>query len=136
MNETIPDKLVLYDGVCGLCERFVQFTLKRDHQKAFLFAPLQGETAERVRAAYPQLPSTLSTVGYVSNGTLLLRSRAVFAIWRELGGGWKMLAFFRFLPAFLTDIGYRFVAAIRYKIWGKKELCDIPEHADAQRFLP
>jgi len=75
-------------------------------------------------------------VGYLSDGKLLLRSRAVFAIWTELGGGWKALAIFRFLPAWLTDLGYRLVAALRYKIWGKKDSCSIRDHADAQRFLP
>jgi len=135
MADSLPNDLVLYDGVCGLCDRFVQSLLKRDTKQIFRFAPLQGETAGTVRAHYPHLPETLSTVAYLKNGTLLLRSRAVFAIWKELGGGWGFLAGFRFLPAVLTDLGYRLVAASRYKIWGKKDQCQIPEHADADRFL-
>ena len=136
MPDSLPDKLVLYDGVCGLCDRFVQSVLKRDKNSAFTFAPLQGNTAAAVRQSHQELPQTLSTVGYLSDGKLLLRSRAVFAIWTELGGGWKALAIFRFLPAWLTDLGYRLVAALRYKIWGKKDSCSIRDHADAQRFLP
>jgi predicted DCC family thiol-disulfide oxidoreductase YuxK len=135
MAESLPDKLVLYDGVCGLCDRFIQFLLVRDKKAVFSFAPLQGSTATAVREAHSQLPEALSTVAYLSNGKLLLRSRAVFAIWLELGGGWGLLAAFRFLPAFLTDLGYRGVAAVRYRIWGKKDSCAIPEHADAGRFL-
>ena len=135
MAESLPNDLVLYDGVCGLCDRFVQSLLKRDKKQIFRFAPLQGETAGTVRLQHPQLPETLSTVAYLKNGTLLLRSRAVFAIWKELGGGWRFLAGFRFLPAFLTDLVYRLVAASRYKIWGKMDQCQIPEHADADRFL-
>jgi predicted DCC family thiol-disulfide oxidoreductase YuxK len=135
MSESLPNDLVLYDGVCGLCDRFVQFLLKRDTQKVLSFSPLQGEMAKDVRAEHPKLPETLSTVAYLKDGRLLLRSRAVFAIWRELGGGWSILAGFRFLPAFLTDLGYRMVAAIRYRIWGTKDSCSIPEKADSARFF-
>jgi predicted DCC family thiol-disulfide oxidoreductase YuxK len=130
-----PNNLVLYDGVCGLCDRFVQSLLKSDKEQALYFAPLQGTTAQIIRQQHPKLPETLSTVAFLKDGTLLIRSRAVFAIWKQLGGGWRVLAAFRVLPAFLTDLGYRFVAALRYKIWGKKDSCSIPAHADAARFL-
>jgi predicted DCC family thiol-disulfide oxidoreductase YuxK len=136
MPESLPNDLVLYDGVCGLCDAFVQFLLKRDTKGTLSFTPLQGEMAKDVRAAHPTLPETLSTVAYLKDGRLLLRSRAVFSIWRELGGAWRVLAGFRFLPVFLTDLGYRIVAKVRYRIWGKKDSCDIPTHADAARFFP
>jgi predicted DCC family thiol-disulfide oxidoreductase YuxK len=136
MSESLPNELVLYDGVCGLCDRFVQFLLKRDTKGVLSFTPLQGEMAKNVRAKHPALPETLSTVAYLKDGRLLLRSRAVFAIWRELGGLWSVLGGFRFLPAFLTDLGYRIVAGIRYRIWGKKDSCNIPENADTARFFP
>ena len=135
MKDGLPDKLVLYDGVCGLCNRFVQHLIRRDKKQSFTFAPLQGSTAVEVRAAHPSLPEELSTVAYVQNGELLLRSRAVFAIWKELGGAWRLLAAFRFLPQFLTDLGYRAVASIRYRIWGKLDQCAIPEPSQASRFL-
>ena len=135
MSEKLPDKLVLYDGVCGLCNRFVQHLLKKDQRQVLFFAPLQGPTAQEVRSQHPALPEELSTVGYLRNGKLLLRSRAVFAIWRDLGGAWKIPAAFRILPAFLTDLGYRMVAAVRYRIWGKLDHCAIPDAAQAARFL-
>ena len=135
MRESLPKNLVLYDGVCGLCNRFVQHLLVQDRAEKLMFAPLQGSTAERVRQQHPSLPQELSTVGYLREGQLLLRSRAVFAIWQDLGGFWKILAAFRFLPRFLTDLGYRAVASVRYRIWGKRDSCAIPAPDQAQRFL-
>ncbi len=135
MPSVLPDKLVLYDGECGLCDRFVQVLLRQDSGRTLSFAPLQGSTAEQVRGHHPHLPKTLSTVGYLRSNELLLRSRAVFAIWRDIGGFWKAMALLRILPAFLTDTGYRLVAACRYKIWGKLDECRVPDPEDAHRFL-
>lgn len=135
MGEPLPNNLVLYDGVCGLCNRFVQHLLVRDRSGVLKFAPLQGTTAGAVRNQHPSLPRELSTVAYLQNGRLLLRSRAVFAIWQDLGGGWRILAGFRFLPRFLTDLGYRAVAAVRYRIWGKLDSCQVPDPDQAERFF-
>ncbi len=135
MTEAFPEKLVLYDGECGLCDRFVQSLIRRDKKSVFHFAPLQGATAQHVRQLHPKLPETLSTMGYLRSGTLLLRSRAAFAIWQDLGGGWKILAAFRILPTFLTDAVYRAVAAVRYKIWGRADACQLPDPDVAERFL-
>ena len=135
MGDTLPKNLVLYDGICGLCNRFVQHLLRQDETGVLSFAPLQGSTAEQVRIQHPGLPVELSTVGYLRDGELLLRSRAVFAIWQDLGGAWKILAAFRFLPRFLTDLGYRAVASVRYRIWGKLDSCRIPDPDHAARFL-
>ncbi|MEC7242307.1 MAG: DCC1-like thiol-disulfide oxidoreductase family protein [Myxococcota bacterium] len=135
MGDSLPTNLVLYDGICGLCNRFVQHLLRQDSAEVLSFAPLQGSTAEQVRTQHPSLPVELSTVGYLREGELLLRSRAVFAIWYDLGGAWKVLAAFRFLPRVLTDLGYRAVASVRYRIWGKLDACRIPDPDQAARFL-
>ena len=98
MGDSLPKNLVLYDGICGLCNRFVQHLLRQDSAEFFPL-PLQGSTAEQVRTQHPSLPVELSTVGYLRDGELLLRSRAVFAIWYDLGGAWKVLAAFGFCRA-------------------------------------
>ena len=135
MGDPLPNNLVLYDGVCGLCSRFVQHLLKQDRSAVLVFAPLQGTTANSVRTQHPSLPKELSTVAYVRDGQLLLRSRAVFAIWQDLGGAWRIPASLRILPRFFTDLGYRMVASVRYRIWGKLDSCQIPDPDQASRFF-
>ena len=140
MAETLPPRLVLFDGVCGLCDKSVQWLLEHDPEGKLRFAPLQGETAEAVLARHPNLPAKLDSIIFVEQGDggeekAYARSRAVFHIVRHLGGAWRALAVFRFFPAFLTDIGYRFIAAIRYKVWGKLEACRVPSPEERARFL-
>ena len=116
---TLPPLVVLYDGVCGLCDKTVQWLLDHDPQGHFHFTPLQGETAAALRARHPEIPETLESVILVdSRGPhrqVTLRSRAVFLMLREIGGVWAWIGMFRVIPAFLTDLGYRVVASIRYR---------------------
>ena len=137
---TLPPLVVLYDGVCGLCDKTVQWLLDHDPQGRFHFTPLQGETAAALRARHPEIPETLESVLLVdSRGpmrTVSLRSRAVFLTLQELGGAWAILALLRVFPAFLTDIGYRFVASIRYRVWGQLDACRLPSPEERARFLP
>lgn len=129
--------LVLYDGVCPLCNGTVSFLMKRDPGDLFRFAPLQTRFARDivVRAGFD--PDDLRTVFVVDafgreDETIRKRSRAVLRAITALGGGWKLFHVLRIVPTFLLDIGYRFVARIRYKLFGgKKESCPLPP-ADAR----
>lgn len=136
----LPPLVVLYDGVCGLCDKVVQWLLDHDPQGRFHFTPLQGETAAALRARHPEIPETLESVILVdSRGParmVTLRSRAVLLMLRELGGVWSWVALFRVFPAFLTDLGYRVVAALRYRIWGQLDACRLPSPDERARFLP
>jgi predicted DCC family thiol-disulfide oxidoreductase YuxK len=128
--------IVFFDGVCGLCDRLVQFVLRRDRQARFRFAPLQGRLAARElppRGARPQDLDTLYVL--TADGQLLSRSRAAFFILRHLPGGWPILAALRVLPAFLTDLGYRLVARLRYRLFGRFDQCRIPSAADRDRVI-
>lgn len=136
----IPERLVLYDGVCGLCDRFVQWLLARDREGAFRFAPLQGETAAAIRARHPEIPERLDSILYVETAggeeRVYWESRAVFRVCRELPGGWKALSWLRVVPRFVTDAVYRLVARVRYRVFGKYETCKVPSAAQRARFLP
>ena len=138
--ETTPARLVLYDGVCGLCDKSVQWLLDKDEAGALRFAPLQGETAQAILARHPEVPEGLDSVLFVEREggeeRVRWRSRAIFHICRHLTGGWRALSWFRFLPAFLTDLGYRLIAKIRYRIWGKLDQCRAPTPDERARFLP
>lgn len=136
---TLPARVVLYDGECGLCDRSVQWILDHDPQGRFSFAPLQGPTAAALRVAHPQIPQELSTMVLVrtdgGSRQVQLRSRAVLSILGEIGGLWGVLGWLRVLPAALTDLGYRAVAALRYRLWGRLDACRLPQPHERARFL-
>ena len=136
----LPERLLLYDGVCGLCDRVVQWVLDHDPRGLFAFAPLQGETAAGLRARLPQIPAALETVVVVERGPtgerVLLRSAAAFRVLELLDGPWRSLLILRWLPRPLTDLGYRALAAARYRIFGKRDACRLPAPAERARFLP
>ena len=131
--------LVLYDGVCALCNGTVNFLLRRDKGDVFRFAPLQSELGREVVARHGSDPNDLDTV-YLVEGygqpdeTIRKRSRAVFKALSIIGGGWKVLAVFGYIPL-LPDLGYRLVAKVRYRLFGKKDACPIPPQEHRHKFL-
>lgn len=131
----IPEPLVLYDGVCGLCSKSVRFLIRRDRDARITFAPLQGETAARLRAMYPRIPQSLDSVVLIDGGKAHLRSKAFLRVSRYLTRPWRWGWYVRWMPAFLLDLGYLVIAKLRYKIWGKKESCDLPSPEERARFL-
>ena len=137
--EPLPPHLVLFDGVCGLCDRSVQWLLDHDADGRLRFAPLQGPTAKAVLARHPELPAGIDSILFVesdASGELVsYRSRAIFRICRQLPAPWRGLASLRVIPAFLSDLVYRFVARIRYRVWGKRDTCRVPTPEERGRFL-
>lgn len=128
--------IVLYDGTCGLCHRSVKWILKHERDHEIQFAPLQGTTAAELRTRYPEIPQLVDTVVLVDNDRTRLRSKAFFYVARHLRSPWRWMYGVRWLPAFLVDLGYRFIAAIRYRVWGRADLCDLPAPEHRERFLP
>jgi len=132
---------VLYDGVCGLCNRMVRFVLRRDKQALFRFAPLQSPWAAQVLARHGAQPSGLDTFYIVIDGggdeeKLLSRSDAVLYALRQLGGVWRVAAgAFRILPRPIRDWMYGAVARNRYRIFGKYEACPLPTAEERERFV-
>lgn len=139
----LPPRLVLFDGVCGLCDRTVQFLLDHDPEGALCYAPLQGETAAAIRARHPELAGVDSVV-FVERATdsdsdaerVTVRSKAVMRMLRHVRGPWRHLAVLGVVPAFLLDSGYELVASIRYRVFGKLETCRVPDASVRARFLP
>ncbi len=130
--------VILYDGVCGLCNRLVQFALKHDRQACFRFASLQGADAARILQRHDIDPNDLDTFYVVqeSGERLAARSDAVISVLHELGGFWATIAVvLRILPKSLRDGGYGVVARHRYRIFGKYESCPLPEAKYRDRFL-
>jgi predicted DCC family thiol-disulfide oxidoreductase YuxK len=138
----IPESnpIVLYDGVCGLCNHLVQFLLKRDTQDRFRFASLQSEFANRLLLRHGVDPHDLDTVYVVRaygqpNDILLARSDAILYMLTQLGGLWSLAGVGRVLPKALRDAVYKLVARNRYRVFGKHESCMLPEPQHRAKFL-
>jgi predicted DCC family thiol-disulfide oxidoreductase YuxK len=138
--------IILYDGVCGLCNRLNQFVLRRDREGIFRFAWLQSPLAARILARHGANPQDLDTVYVVLNHDLtkeaqpdellLPRSDAVIFVLKRLGGIWKVLGLFvQLLPRRLRDWGYRIVARNRYRVFGRFETCMLPSARDRSKFI-
>ncbi len=136
---TQPAKhLVFYDGKCGLCDRFVQFLLKVDKNVIFVFAPLQGKTAEtRLQSVCREVKEADSVIlieNYEQMNTPLIYGKAAFRVLWLLGGCWALLGWLNFLPSWIYDWGYRLVAKNRYRLF-IQETCVIPSAEHKHRFL-
>ena len=130
---------IFYDGECGLCHRWVRFTLARDRgRELFRFAPLQGRTfaAEVPDEEKRALPDSLAV--RTSDGRLLVRSAAVLHVLRRTGGVWGALsAPLRVVPRALADWGYDVVARARKRLFARPpELCPLVPPELARRFDP
>ncbi|MES2641522.1 MAG: DCC1-like thiol-disulfide oxidoreductase family protein [Myxococcota bacterium] len=132
--------IVLYDGLCGFCDASVQWILRTDTSARYRFAALQGDTAAAILARHPEIPQGLDSILLVEpDGTgerVSWHSAAIFRLCAGLPGPWRALAWLGFLPRFLTDLGYRAFARIRYLVWGRRESCRIPSPGERARFLP
>jgi predicted DCC family thiol-disulfide oxidoreductase YuxK len=128
--------IVLYDGTCGLCHKSVKWILRHEADHEIQFAPLQGPTAADLRTKHPEIPENVDTVVLVENERVRLRSKAFMYVSHHLRRPWRWGYAFRWMPAFLLDLGYRFIAAIRYRIWGRADMCDLPSPEHRVRFLP
>jgi predicted DCC family thiol-disulfide oxidoreductase YuxK len=127
--------IIFFDGVCGLCNRFVDFVVRRDSRGVFHFAPLQGETARHhLDEADIQ---DLKTVVLIDDAGTFRKSDAVLRILKQLGGFWRFVAAVLWaVPRPVRDLGYSWIAGNRYAIFGKKETCRLPTVAERERFLP
>ena len=128
------ERIVFFDGVCGLCNHTVDFLLRKDANGILMFAPLQGSTATEIIPADVRI--RLDTLVYYRSGQLYYRSAAVVRFLRDLGGfGGIAGTLLWLIPGPLREIGYRSISALRYRLFGKHEACRIPTPAERARFL-
>ena len=133
--------IILYDGVCGLCNSLVQFLLKRDKEGRLRFASLQSDFAAQVLQRHGFDAKDLDTMHLVENydqpdERVLQRSTAILRAGRELGGVWSFLAALgRVVPRPVRDVFYGLVARNRYRVFGKYDTCMLPDPNQRSRFL-
>jgi len=140
LSQAKSNPIVLYDGVCGLCNRLVQFLLNRDTHDRFRFASLQSEFANKVLTQHRLDPHDLDTVYVVEDygqpdERLLARSDAILFMLKQLGGPWKVAGVGHILPKAFRDAVYKVVARNRYRVFGKHESCMLPEPKHRSKFL-
>jgi predicted DCC family thiol-disulfide oxidoreductase YuxK len=127
--------IVLFDGVCNLCNGAVQFIIKRDPSGKFRFASLQSDFASSLLQKFGLNPGSLHSIIVVSQDNMLERSDAILSIASHLGGFWKIFVVFKFLPRFIRDGLYDVVAKYRYRVFGKQDSCMIPTPELRARFI-
>ena len=128
------DRIILFDGVCNLCNTSVKFIIKRDSEGHFKFASLQSGTGQTLLRMHG-LHKDLNSFVLLEDDKVFLKSSAALRVCRKLGSAWPILSLFRFLPPFIRDLLYDFVAKNRYKWFGKEESCLVPSPEWKQRFL-
>src|SRR5687768_15176874 len=127
--ENLPHdkKIILFDGVCNLCDSVVQFIIKRDHDDIFRFVALQSELGQQIiRHIGIDTSKTDSIILYQPGHAYYYKAEAALQIAKEIGGIYSLLTVFSYLPKSFSNAVYDYVARNRYKWYGKKDECMIP----------
>lgn len=126
--------IILFDGVCNLCNNFVPFLIKYDKNNIFHFAAMQTKAGENIMQEYGVLNDRKSII-LIKQGVVLYKSEAIIEIAKQISG-WPSIFKYGFLfPKFLRDGIYDLIAKNRYFLFGKKETCSIPSEKDSKRFI-
>ncbi|HEY0091547.1 MAG TPA: thiol-disulfide oxidoreductase DCC family protein [Flavobacterium sp.] len=132
----IGKKIILFDGVCNLCDSTVQYIIKRDNDDIFRFASLQSDIGQRIlKHIGVDAQSLNSVILYEPKVAYFTKSNAVMEISKSLGGAFSLLTIFRIVPKFLRDPFYDLIAKNRYKWYGIKSACMIPDQKIQAKFL-
>lgn len=134
-SDHFPDIIVFYDGTCGFCHKAVQLSLKWLKDDQVYFSPLEGQTAAELRKQKPDFPADLDAIVLLKNNHIYLAEAAFFELSKHFKFPWKLLSIFRILPRFISGAIYKLVAKNRYRIFGRKDSCDIPGAEFKKRFL-
>ena len=127
--------LLLFDGVCNLCNSSVQFILLRDKKDRFRFASLQSDYGQNLLREHNLPTETFNSLVLVENGKVYKKSTAALRIARKLKGLWPLLFAFIIIPPFIRNFVYDIIAKNRYRWFGKKEECMLPRPEWKQKFL-
>lgn len=127
--------VILFDGVCNLCNGAVQFIISHDPKGYFNYAALQSEAGQRSLEEFHHSRTEINTIIFIQNGKRYTKSTAALLITRKLSGLWPLLSVFIVIPRFLRDPIYDYIARNRYKWFGQKAECMIPTAEIKLRFL-
>lgn len=132
----IDKKIILFDGVCNLCNTSVQFVIRQDKKDIFRFVPLQSELGSKIiKHIGINIKNTDSIILYEPGKAYYYKSEAALLIIKEFGGLYTLLRIFTVFPKFLSNFIYDYVAKNRYRWYGKQETCMVPKPELAAKFL-
>ena len=135
MNKQLTHSIILFDGVCNLCNGAVNFVIKRDPGNVFKFTPLQEKQGVLLLKKHAIDAQKLDSIVLVENKKVYTKSSAALRIARKLSGLWPLFFVLLIIPRFIRDGVYDFIAKNRYKWFGKKEQCIIPTPGLREKFL-
>ena len=127
--------MLLFDGVCNLCNGLVRFIIRHDGRKRFHFAPLQSAAGQLALQRHGLATSDFNTLVYFRKGNVLTRSTAALNVARDLGGAWLIGYAFIIVPRFVRDAVYDLVSRKRFNWFGKLDSCMVPTPELRSRFL-
>ena len=135
MNNFESKSIILFDGVCNLCNASVNFIIKHDKKNQFLFASFQSDAAKEILLQFNLKNLNEKSVILIETGKVYDKSTAALKIAKQLKGVFKLLYGFIFVPKFLRDWVYSFLANHRYNWFGKRESCMVPSPELKNKFL-
>ena len=127
--------IVLFDGVCNLCNGWVNFLIRHDKKRALKYGSLQSASAKALLSAHGLNPEVLNSIVFIRSEKAYTLSTAVLEICRTLGGFWRFFYIFKIIPSFLRDGIYRIVAKYRYQWFGMSNHCRLPTSEETALFL-
>jgi predicted DCC family thiol-disulfide oxidoreductase YuxK len=122
---TNSDHILLFDGVCNLCNGLVRFIVRRDKNSRIRFVPLQSDAGKSLLSKAGLSPDSIDTIVYFSGAKILFRSSAVLNLLKDIGGGWRLLYGLIIIPPFIRDLFYNLVVKNRYRLFGRSESCEV-----------
>jgi predicted DCC family thiol-disulfide oxidoreductase YuxK len=135
MEKYTNKNIVLFDGVCNLCNGAINFLIDHDKGNKLLFASLQSDFGQSVLRDYGMNTNDFDTFVFLKDGKMFTRSQGALEVMNVLGGSWSSLYLFRFVPTFLRDGIYKMIAKNRYKLFGQREACRMPTPELKAKFL-
>ena len=135
MKTSYKKSIILFDGVCNLCNSSVQFVLKRDKKQQFLFASLQSDAADKLLLQFNYKNSNLNTIIFIEENKIYDKSTAVLKIAKKFNPLWNLLYVFILIPKKLRDFVYNFIAKRRYNWFGKRNSCMVYNEGYEKRFI-
>lgn len=128
--------VIVFDGVCVLCNRWVDFILRHDHAGRFRLAAMQGTSGRALLMAHGLSPDDPTSLLLIQQGNGYTDTDAIARVLREFGAGWRWLGrAIKLVPRFVRDPLYRWFARHRYRLFGKRAVCRLPDSTEAWRFL-
>ena len=127
-------KIIFYDGLCAMCNRFIRILITLDKKEKFLLAPLQGKNGKILQKKFSKELKGIDSVIFY-NKKVYTKSSAVINILSELGGIYKLAYIFYIIPSFISDSIYDYIARNRFQWFGKLDKCPMPEKKNISRFL-